>query len=170
MSKPGGFGHKLKMFLSPKVNCTTIDWFAEWPAEALYNVAKQQLGGGETDGQETVASSISNLDDTLNCFKLMHMTVQAMTKVFFLEMKRRAYVTPTSYLELLSTFKNVLQQKRKQVGVLIHRFQSGLDKLASAEEQVAVMEKELTELQPVLEKTSKEVAELMIVIQRDKQG
>ena len=54
------------------------------------------------------------------------------------------------------------------MGTLIHRFQSGLDKLGSAEEQVAVMENELTELQPVLEQTSKEVAELMIVIQRDK--
>ena len=51
---------------------------------------------------------------------------------------------------------------------MIHRFQSGLDKLASAEEQVAVMEKELTDLQPILEKTSVEVAEMMVVIQRDK--
>ena len=55
-----------------------------------------------------------------------------------------------------------------QVSTLIHRFDSGLTKLASAEEQVAIMEKELTELQPILEKTSVEVAELMVVIQRDK--
>ena len=25
------------------MNCCTIDWFAEWPAEALYSVGKQQM-------------------------------------------------------------------------------------------------------------------------------
>ncbi|EER14631.1 dynein heavy chain, putative, partial [Perkinsus marinus ATCC 50983] len=36
------FRTRLRMFPS-LVNCCTIDWFAEWPADALYSVAKQQL-------------------------------------------------------------------------------------------------------------------------------
>ena len=36
------FRNRLRMFPS-LVNCCTIDWFHEWPAEALYSVAKQQL-------------------------------------------------------------------------------------------------------------------------------
>jgi dynein heavy chain len=27
------------------VNCTTIDWFTEWPADALYEVASRQMAG-----------------------------------------------------------------------------------------------------------------------------
>ena len=50
-----------------------------------------------------------------------------------------------------------MKKKRKQVGTLIHRFSSGLDKLKSAEEAVEKMEAELTALQPVLEQTSKDV-------------
>jgi dynein heavy chain len=108
------------------------------------------------------------LDATLATFSTIHQSVEVCAKKYSQEMGRVTYVTPTSYLELLSCFKKILQLKRKEVGTLIHRFQSGLDKLASAEEQVATMEKELTDMQPILEQTSKDVAELMVVIQRDK--
>ena len=47
------------------------------------------------------------------------------------------------------------------------RLQIGLDKLESTAEQVGVMEKELVELQPVLEKTSVEVEEMIQVITAD---
>ena len=48
--------------LSPSsslVNCCTIDWFIEWPREALLSVAltffeKVDLGGDETKVRETV--------------------------------------------------------------------------------------------------------------------
>jgi dynein heavy chain len=43
----------------------------------------------------------------------------------------------------------------------------GLEKLESAAGQVAVMQKELTDLQPQLVVASKEVSEIMIVIERD---
>merc|ERR1719272_440322 len=36
------FRTRLRFFPS-LVNCCTIDWFAEWPAEALYSVGKQQM-------------------------------------------------------------------------------------------------------------------------------
>ena len=47
------------------------------------------------------------------------------------------------------------------------RLQIGLDKLESTAEQVGVMEKELEKLQPVLEKTSVEVEEMIQVITAD---
>lgn len=34
------------------VNCTTIDWFAEWPADALFEVAKRQMVAAELDNEE----------------------------------------------------------------------------------------------------------------------
>lgn len=149
------------------VNCCTIDWFMEWPAEALYNVAKQQMAGEGPDAVEAKLAGVS-MDGVLNTFKVIHQSVERGSLRMDAELKRKSYVTPTSYLELLNSFKKVLDLKSKEVNMMIHRFQSGLDKLASAEEQVAVMEKELTDLQPILEKTSVEVAEMMVVIQRDK--
>ncbi len=43
-----------------------------------------------------------------------------------------------------------------------------MSKLISAEEDVAIVEKDLTDLQAILVATQKEVSELMVVIQRDK--
>ena len=36
------FVDRLRRFPS-FVNCTTIDWFAEWPEEALFGVGRDQL-------------------------------------------------------------------------------------------------------------------------------
>lgn len=37
------FRERCRMFPG-LVNCTTIDWFTEWPADALFEVAQKQLG------------------------------------------------------------------------------------------------------------------------------
>lgn len=47
------------------------------------------------------------------------------------------------------------------------RYEVGLEKLASAASQVATMQKELEELQPQLKVAGKEVAEMMVVIEKE---
>ena len=47
------------------------------------------------------------------------------------------------------------------------RYEVGLEKLASAASQVASMQKELEELQPQLKVAGKEVAEMMVVIEKE---
>ena len=38
------------------VNCTTIDWFTEWPADALYEVAAKQLADEDLGSQDIKAN------------------------------------------------------------------------------------------------------------------
>ncbi|KAF4673078.1 Dynein heavy chain 1, axonemal [Perkinsus chesapeaki] len=153
------FRTRLRMFPS-LVNCCTIDWFAEWPAEALYSVAQQEIVGGGVQ--------LPNVEGVLNGFKFVHQSVESEAKKFFEVLKRKVYVTPTSFLELLGSFKTILAEKRKEVGLLQHRYQVGLDKISGAEEQVAKLQDDLVAMKPVLEQTSKEVAEMMVVIEADK--
>lgn len=47
------------------------------------------------------------------------------------------------------------------------RYEKGLEKLDSASSQVGLMQKELTDLQPQLREASKEVDEIMVVIEKD---
>lgn len=82
--------------------------------------------------------------------------------------RRYNYVTPTSYLELLSTFLKLLSEKRSELTTAKKRLESGLDKLTSTAAQVEDMQKELQELQPVLAATAKEVEGMMQVIAHDK--
>ena len=42
------FTTRLRMFPS-LINCSTIDWFTEWPEEALINVGKGQLVDDEQE-------------------------------------------------------------------------------------------------------------------------
>ena len=58
------------------------------------------------------------------------------SEAFLAELGRHNYVTPTSYLELLATYKQVLALKRDEVGTLKNRLRVGLDKLIATAEQV----------------------------------
>ena len=156
------FRNRLRMFPS-LVNCCTIDWFAEWPDEALQSVANYFLNDVDTSiGDQDVKAGI------VSACQFIHQSVEGQTKVFYEQLRRHCYVTPTSYLELLNTFIKLLGEKRQEVGVMRDRLQTGLDKLGSTAKEVAVMQTELTDLQPVLAQTAKEVEDMMVIITRDK--
>jgi dynein heavy chain len=59
-------------------------------------------------------------------------------------------VTPTSYLELITTFKTILKEKREEVMGLKNRYENGYSCLISTETKVSSMQKELEDLQPQL--------------------
>lgn len=42
-----------------------------------------------------------------------HSNTLKWSKVFLQKLKRNYYVTPTSYIELITTFKKLLDEKRK---------------------------------------------------------
>ena len=101
-------------------------------------------------------------------------TEQGYTKVIFIicpryydVLRRHNYVTPTSYLELILTFKTLLGVKQSEILGLKNRYVTGLEKLEFAASQVTVMQEELTALQPELIQTSAETEKLMVKIEQD---
>lgn len=62
---------------------------------------------------------------------------------FQTELGRHNYVTPTSYLELITMFQRLLTAKRVENSKTLSRYTVGLDKLQSSAEQVAGMQQEL---------------------------
>jgi dynein heavy chain len=156
------FRNRLRNFPSI-VNCSTIDWYDKWPAEALQSVGmalltKANLGLGD------------NTEATVEMFKSIHLSVTEQSAVFYEVMRRYNYVTPTSYLELLSTFGKILGTKRDEVEMKKKRLQIGLDKLSETEGLVGGMQEELTVLAPILVKTQKEVSDMMVVITKDREA
>jgi len=151
------FRRRVRMFPS-LVNCCTIDWFMEWPDEALRSVATHFLS--QVDLDSTVLGGCVEI-----CVD-MQKSVFKLSDRFLSEVQRFYYVTPTSYLELINSFKDVLCKKRTEVETHKRRYEDGLDKLVSTEEQVSTMSKELEELRPVLKQTSEETSELMVNIEQ----
>jgi dynein heavy chain len=46
-------------------------------------------------------------------------------KKFYNLLKRKYYVTPTSYLEMIIIFKSLLEEKRKEVTASINKYENG---------------------------------------------
>ena len=55
-------------------------------------------------------------------------------------------MTPTSYLELLATFKRLHSDRSNMVFTQIKRYENGLDKLKKTEEDVGLMQVKLEQL------------------------
>ncbi|CAK8675251.1 unnamed protein product [Clavelina lepadiformis] len=152
------FRTRLRKFPS-LVNCCTIDWFQSWPEDALTAVASRFL--------EEVEMSDQHREGCIEMCKGFHTTTRLLSERFLNELQRHNYVTPTSYLELISTFKVLLGKKRTEVHKLKRRYEVGLEKLNSAASQVADMQKELRDLQPQLVVASKEVDEIMVNVEKE---
>jgi dynein heavy chain len=142
------------------VNCTTIDWFSEWPADALNSVAKRFLA--------TVEMETKVRDSCTEMVKYFHETTVNSSTKFLLNLKRHYYVTPTSYLELISTFKKLLKDKREEILGLKDRYENGYECLITTEGEVSGMQKYLEELKPQLIETSKLTDEKMVKVTHEK--
>lgn len=63
-------------------------------------------------------------------FGKIHQSVTVKSHQYLAELSRHNYVTPTSYLELLGTFKKVLGIKKNEILTAKNRTKTGLDKVA----------------------------------------
>ena len=89
------------------VNCCTIDWFTTWPKDALERVAGMFLNEMELE--------TDMVDKCVEMCQHFHTSIQNESDRFHREQKRRTYVTPTSYLELIHTFINFHHLKVEQI-------------------------------------------------------
>jgi dynein heavy chain len=90
------FRQRLRMFPS-LVNCTTIDWFANWPVEALTGVAKSfcadlQLGSQSSCGcaAEAAARDAVLMEGVLAACVHIHQSVEAKSRSYYEELRRCA--------------------------------------------------------------------------------
>ncbi|DBA03742.1 TPA: hypothetical protein N0F65_004159 [Lagenidium giganteum] len=160
------FRDRIRMFPS-LVNCCTIDWFTEWPAEALQSVAASALTSSDFQLSGGSKSEVE-IGSVVSIFQTIHQSVEKASNDFFQQLRRYNYVTPTSYLELLHTFKSVLLTKRDEVQSKRARLQNGVDKIIATKDQVSGMQEQLVALKPQLEKTQIEVENMMKQITLDK--
>ncbi|VDO05387.1 unnamed protein product [Rodentolepis nana] len=152
------FRNRLRMFPS-LINCCTIDWFQVWPEDALEMVATTSLVDIELDDE--VRKSI------VHTCKHFHKSVRQLSERFLSELRRHNYVTPASYLELIRTFKHLLQGKRDELTKLRNRYLGGLGKLDFAAQEISKMKTELVHLQPKLVSAGAEADALLERVAKD---
>ena len=118
------------------INCTSIDWFHEWPRDALIGVSKRFLGDVELPTDEIRDAISVNMSEC-------HLSIEDANKEFLSRERRHNYTTPTSFLELIKFYKSLLKQKVDKISDNISRLETGLSTMKSTTEQVEGLKQKL---------------------------
>lgn len=125
---------------------TAIDFFHPWPREALISVAFRFLDDVELPSDEVRTNLAVHMAEE-------HLSVTDASVKYFQTQGRFNYVTPKSFLELISFYKFLLNDKRTRVGKLIERLDVGLSTLRKTAADVAELQIDLNHrLEVVAEK------------------
>ncbi|KAK9411977.1 DNAH14: Dynein heavy chain 14 axonemal [Crotalus adamanteus] len=131
------------------VNCCTVDWYENWPEEALCHVAKSYFSQNQTFKNENLRDIFIPM--TVNIHKNASMIIEKYLK----ETKRHYYITPKSYLQFINTFSIILRTTKEEMLSERACYHSGLTKILDGTSQIANMQDELLVLGPQIESKSK---------------
>ncbi|TNJ26760.1 Dynein heavy chain [Giardia muris] len=197
------FRNRLRTFPSLVTNLT-IDWFKNWPAAALIDVARGTLVGellevniaecydvsAESDLgkalqglREEADSKGKEFDEQLERARLLakqltekispiasevHDSVEKMLVKYHEETRRRHYVPPACYLELLSLYSSLLSQRIEEISKRYYQLTTGVEKLIESKAQVETLQKEQEALAPELEVAATNSAKLITQLESEK--
>ena len=136
----------------------TMDWFMSWPKDALVEVADYYLGQFEMSCTPEVKTAVV---DTMG-------TVQDGVGVactqYFDQYRRQTYVTPSSYLSFLNSYRAVYAEKKGGIDILANQMKTGLDKLVEAGESVTELSAVLAVKEVDLAVANKETEAVLITV------
>ncbi|KAG3108336.1 Dynein heavy chain 6, axonemal [Phytophthora idaei] len=156
------------------INCTTIDYFDEWPKSALEYVAEFYLSQEDPQAQPRSGPGMSRRPSTRDfassstirsavtalCVET-HLSVSAALPAFLIKCRRRVYITSQHYLDLISLFRRIHREKKAQWETKLQRLTTGVVKLEETNSLVSTLQEELVVLQPVLVSKTQEAEELL---------
>jgi dynein heavy chain len=141
-------------------NTTNIDWFHEWPEEALISVAQRFLGD--------VDLLSGPLKDSVSIFMAnVHKTVSEMNVIYLQNDKRYNYTTPKSYLEQISLYKRLLTVKNTELQQKIVRLENGLIKLQSTSKQVDDLKDKLAAQEVEVKQKNEDADKLIKIVETE---
>lgn len=155
---PIGNQFRTRIRLYPSlINCCTIDWYESWPESSLEMVAEMYLVNLNTTDEIK--------QSTIVACKHFHVMARTVSSEFYLATGRKSYVTSASYLELIKSYRNLMEQKQQELMDAKQRYVGGLDTLQKAADAVAIMQRDLNAMQPQLIVMAENTREMAIQIE-----
>lgn len=125
------------------INCTTIDWFLEWPRVALVSVASKMLAGVELPSDDIRAGLAETCADAF-------VAVTPAAEAFYGQLRRRVFTTPKSFLDMIGLYVSMLGDRRAELALARQRMAVGAVKLDTTAAAVTTLQADLVKLQPTL--------------------
>lgn len=152
-TSPVGEDLKIRIRKYPSlINCCTLDWFDNWPADALTNCS-------EVIFKDLTLIADSQKESLVKICSLAHKNIEDLALRCANELNRIIYITPKSFLDMNSILTGLLIEKRKNLETIIRKLSDGLKKLGNTRENIKVVEKHLEILGPQLIENEKEANE-----------
>ncbi|XP_070577565.1 LOW QUALITY PROTEIN: dynein axonemal heavy chain 6-like [Ptychodera flava] len=169
-TSPAGttFRHRCRMHPS-LINCCTIDWYDEWTETAMLSVAQVYFANvdfGLEDGHDPMELKMNIARVCVD----IHKDVTTMTGKFYDELRRHYYTTPSSYLDLIQLYSNMLRKNRQEFLDNRNRLYVGLSKLSEANSLVDTMQDELKALGPKIEEKARDTELLLEQLSKDQEA
>lgn len=98
------------------INCCYLNWISKWPEEALLSVALLKL----EDKSVSKACVIA------------HDLIEQLSENFNMETRRKVFVTPKNYIELITLFNHLLASQKNKSNSSISKLSNGVYKLEEA--------------------------------------
>jgi dynein heavy chain, axonemal len=118
------------------VGNTTIDWIFPWPKEALKSVARVHISENR--------KIPDSYKDAINEHVVhVHESLRHYTEEFFTILRRRNYITPKHYLDYVTTYIRLLDEKSSFITQQIARFNDGIKKIDDASAQIDLLRVEV---------------------------
>lgn len=140
------FRNRLRLFPS-LINCCTIDWFEDWPEQALEEVAHSWMEDINLSGNEEEVCNFKISDVVISdeikhysvvACKYFHVEARKNSDLFFKTLNRKTYITSASYLELIRSFTDLTNKKQNEVMQAKKRYEGGLEKLYHASVSIGI--------------------------------
>lgn len=146
----------------------TIDWYDNWPQEALTDVARARLYK-QPYVTELAKADAALVPSVASCSVKAHLSV-ASAAAAALPPERNFDAAPAVYFELLHTLIAIIDRKRADFAAGIERLESGLRMLTATRQTVLRMQKELEILAPELSTLAARAALLLAELQKEQEA
>jgi dynein heavy chain len=94
----------------------------------------------------------------------MHESMKRTVAAYWDEVRRRYYVTPSTYIDFIHTYATMLHETKEEFVNSRNRLVVGLSRLSESETIVADMKEELTALGPKIELQTKVYTDFLLVV------
>nr|XP_034835442.1 dynein heavy chain 10, axonemal [Maniola hyperantus] len=131
------------------VNNTTIDWQFPWPKQALLAVANVFLADVQKIPEEFRSIIVEHVVH-------VHMSVAHYSTEFLLRLRRNNYVTPKHYMDFLTNYISLLNEKDAFIVAQCERLIGGLAKIEEANVQLEDLNAKLAVQKVIVAEQTKE--------------
>ncbi|KAG5322537.1 DYH5 protein, partial [Pseudoatta argentina] len=136
----------------------TIDWFQPWPKNALILVAEHFLYDFE------IACTNNVKVELVNALGSIQDIVSETSIEYFQRFRRATHVTPKSYLNFISGYKNIYRSKQHELGEGAKRMDTGLAKLEEASISVEILKRDLALMERELVQASEKAETVLLEV------